>query len=155
VTESILVAVTSRTWRWRYNTELVKWLCASTGLSKVLGTRTTVGGPNTLGGSVTITLVKICLILSTLDIYQYIVQQIVLNSIRDLFIWFSFYFRSNSKVITSKYIWLKNLWINFFSYIFQNRIWGVTTELRLFLFDVDRLSVPHFFDNSDNFSNGN
>jgi hypothetical protein len=30
-------------------TELVKWLCASTGLSEVLRTRTTVSGPNTLG----------------------------------------------------------------------------------------------------------
>jgi hypothetical protein len=34
-------------------TELVEWLCASTGLSKVRWTRTTVGGPNDLGGSVT------------------------------------------------------------------------------------------------------
>jgi hypothetical protein len=33
--------------------KLVEWLCASTGLSKVLRTRTTVGGPNTLGGSAT------------------------------------------------------------------------------------------------------
>jgi hypothetical protein len=36
------------------DTELVKWLCASTGLSKVRWTRTTVGGPNNLGGSVTV-----------------------------------------------------------------------------------------------------
>jgi hypothetical protein len=35
------------------NTELVKQLCASTGLSKVRWTRTTVGGPNNLGGSLT------------------------------------------------------------------------------------------------------
>jgi hypothetical protein len=35
------------------NTELVEWLCASTGLPKVHWTRTTVGGPNDLGGSVT------------------------------------------------------------------------------------------------------
>jgi hypothetical protein len=43
-----------RSWarKWGYNTELVEWLCASTGLSKDLRTRTTVGGPNTLGGSV-------------------------------------------------------------------------------------------------------
>jgi hypothetical protein len=34
-------------------TELVKWLCASTGLSEVLRTKTVVGGPNILGGSVT------------------------------------------------------------------------------------------------------
>jgi hypothetical protein len=39
--------------KWGYNTELVEWLCASTGLSKVHRTRTTVCGPNTLGGSVT------------------------------------------------------------------------------------------------------
>jgi hypothetical protein len=36
------------------DTELVEWLCASTGLSKVRWTRTTVGGPNNLGGSVTL-----------------------------------------------------------------------------------------------------
>jgi hypothetical protein len=44
-----------RSWAkwWRYSTKLVEWLCASTLLSKVLRTRTTVGGPNTLGGSVT------------------------------------------------------------------------------------------------------
>jgi hypothetical protein len=35
------------------NTELVKWSGASTGLSKVHWTRTTLGGPNDLGGSVT------------------------------------------------------------------------------------------------------
>jgi hypothetical protein len=34
-------------------TELVKWLCASIGLSKVRWTRTTVGGPNDLEGSAT------------------------------------------------------------------------------------------------------
>jgi hypothetical protein len=34
-------------------TELVKWSGASTGLSEVCWTRTTVGGPNDLGGSVT------------------------------------------------------------------------------------------------------
>jgi hypothetical protein len=34
-------------------TELVKWLCASIGLTEVLRTRTSVGAPNTLGGSVT------------------------------------------------------------------------------------------------------
>jgi hypothetical protein len=34
------------------DTELVKWLCASTRLSKVHWTRTIVGGPNNLGGSV-------------------------------------------------------------------------------------------------------
>jgi hypothetical protein len=34
------------------NTKLVKWLGASTGLSEVRWTRTTVGGPNNLGGSV-------------------------------------------------------------------------------------------------------
>jgi hypothetical protein len=34
-------------------TDLVEWLCSSTWLSEVLRTRTTVGGPNTLGGSVT------------------------------------------------------------------------------------------------------
>jgi hypothetical protein len=34
-------------------TELVEWLCASTGLPKVHWTRTTVGGPNDLGGSAT------------------------------------------------------------------------------------------------------
>jgi hypothetical protein len=34
-------------------TELVEWLWASTWVSEVLRTRTTVGGPNTLGGSVT------------------------------------------------------------------------------------------------------
>jgi hypothetical protein len=33
--------------------KLVEWLCASTGLSEVLRTRTSVGGPNTLGGSMT------------------------------------------------------------------------------------------------------
>jgi hypothetical protein len=33
--------------------ELVKWSGASTGLSEVCWTRTTVGGPNDLGGSVT------------------------------------------------------------------------------------------------------
>jgi hypothetical protein len=33
-------------------TELVELLCASTGLSEVLRTRISVGGPNTLGGSV-------------------------------------------------------------------------------------------------------
>jgi hypothetical protein len=32
-------------------TELVEWLCTSTWLSMVLRTRTYVGGPNTLGGS--------------------------------------------------------------------------------------------------------
>jgi hypothetical protein len=36
------------------DTELVEWLCASTGLSKVRWTRTTVGGPNNLGGSITV-----------------------------------------------------------------------------------------------------
>jgi signal transduction protein with GAF and PtsI domain len=35
------------------DTELVKWLCASKGLPKVHWTRTTVGVPNDLGGSVT------------------------------------------------------------------------------------------------------
>jgi hypothetical protein len=35
------------------DTKLVKWLGASTGLSEVRWTRTTVGGPNDLGGSVT------------------------------------------------------------------------------------------------------
>jgi hypothetical protein len=35
------------------DTKLVELLCASTGLSKVHWTRTTVGGPNDLGGSVT------------------------------------------------------------------------------------------------------
>jgi hypothetical protein len=35
------------------DTELVESLCGSTGLSKVRRTRTTVGGPNDLGGSVT------------------------------------------------------------------------------------------------------
>jgi hypothetical protein len=35
------------------DTELVEWLCASTGLPKVHWTRTTVGGPNDLGGSAT------------------------------------------------------------------------------------------------------
>jgi hypothetical protein len=35
------------------DTKLVEWLCASTGLSKVRWTRTTVGGPNDLGGFVT------------------------------------------------------------------------------------------------------
>jgi hypothetical protein len=34
-------------------TELVKWSGASIGLSEVCWTRTTVGGPNDLGGSVT------------------------------------------------------------------------------------------------------
>jgi hypothetical protein len=34
-------------------TELVEWLCASIGLSEVLRTRASVGGPNTMGGSVT------------------------------------------------------------------------------------------------------
>jgi hypothetical protein len=35
------------------DTELVKWLSVSTGLFEVCWTRTTVGGPNDLGGSVT------------------------------------------------------------------------------------------------------
>jgi hypothetical protein len=35
------------------DTKLVKWSGASTGLSEVCWTRTTVGGPNDLGGSVT------------------------------------------------------------------------------------------------------
>jgi hypothetical protein len=35
------------------DTELVNWSGASTGLSEVYWTRTTVGGPNDLGGSVT------------------------------------------------------------------------------------------------------
>jgi hypothetical protein len=35
------------------DTELIKWSGASTGLSKVCWTRTTVGGPNDLGGSIT------------------------------------------------------------------------------------------------------
>jgi hypothetical protein len=35
------------------DTELVKWSGASTGLSEVCWTRTTVGGPNDLGGSIT------------------------------------------------------------------------------------------------------
>jgi hypothetical protein len=35
------------------DTKLVEGLCASTGLSKVRWTRTTVGGPNDLGGSIT------------------------------------------------------------------------------------------------------
>jgi hypothetical protein len=35
------------------DTKLVEWLCASTGLPKVHWKRTTVGGPNDLGGSVT------------------------------------------------------------------------------------------------------
>jgi hypothetical protein len=34
-------------------TELAEWLQAPAWLSKVLRTRTSVGGPNTLGGSVT------------------------------------------------------------------------------------------------------
>jgi hypothetical protein len=34
------------------DTELVKWSGASTGLSEVCWTRTTVGGPNDLGGSI-------------------------------------------------------------------------------------------------------
>jgi hypothetical protein len=37
-------------------TKLVEWLGASTWLSEVLRTRTSVGGPNTLGGSVTLTI---------------------------------------------------------------------------------------------------
>jgi hypothetical protein len=37
------------------DTELVKWSGASTGLSEVCWTRTTVGGPNNLGGCVTTT----------------------------------------------------------------------------------------------------
>jgi hypothetical protein len=37
-------------------TKLVKWLYASTWLSEVLRTRIPVGGPNTLGGSVTNTI---------------------------------------------------------------------------------------------------
>jgi hypothetical protein len=36
------------------DTELVKWSGAPAGLSEVRGTRTTVGGPNDLGGSVTV-----------------------------------------------------------------------------------------------------
>jgi hypothetical protein len=36
------------------DTELAKWSGASTGLSKVRWTRTIVGGPNNLGGSVTV-----------------------------------------------------------------------------------------------------
>jgi hypothetical protein len=36
-------------------TKLVKWLCASTWLFEDLRTRTSVGGPNTLGGSVIVT----------------------------------------------------------------------------------------------------
>jgi hypothetical protein len=35
------------------DTELVEWLCASTGLSKVRWTRTAIGGPHDLWGSVT------------------------------------------------------------------------------------------------------
>jgi hypothetical protein len=35
------------------DTELIEWLCASTRLPKIHWTRTTVGGPNDLGGSVT------------------------------------------------------------------------------------------------------
>ena len=35
------------------DTELVKWLGAPAGLSKVRWTRTTVGGPNDMGGFVT------------------------------------------------------------------------------------------------------
>jgi hypothetical protein len=35
------------------DTKLVKWSGASTGLSEVCWTRTTLGGPNDLGGSVT------------------------------------------------------------------------------------------------------
>jgi hypothetical protein len=35
------------------NTELVKWSGAPTGLSEVRWTKTTVGGPNDLGGSIT------------------------------------------------------------------------------------------------------
>jgi hypothetical protein len=38
--------------------EFVEWLCASTGLSKVCWTRTTVGGPNDLGGSIAKTISK-------------------------------------------------------------------------------------------------
>jgi hypothetical protein len=40
------------------DTELVKWSGAPTGLSEVRWTRTTVGGPNDLGGSVTPRLVS-------------------------------------------------------------------------------------------------
>jgi hypothetical protein len=41
------------------DTELVKWSGAPAGLSKVCWTRTTVGGPNDLGGSVTAYMVHI------------------------------------------------------------------------------------------------
>jgi hypothetical protein len=37
----------------KFDTELVKWSGAPAGLSEVHWTRTTVGGPNYLGGSVT------------------------------------------------------------------------------------------------------
>jgi hypothetical protein len=37
----------------KFDTELVKWSGAPAGLSEVRWTRTTVGGPNYLGGSVT------------------------------------------------------------------------------------------------------
>jgi hypothetical protein len=40
-------------WWWYRWPNFVEWLCASTWLSEVLRTRTSVGGPNTLGGSVT------------------------------------------------------------------------------------------------------
>jgi hypothetical protein len=46
------------------NTELVKWSGASTGLSDVRWTRTTVGGPNDLGGSVTIVYIIIRIIIT-------------------------------------------------------------------------------------------
>jgi hypothetical protein len=44
-----------RSWERKRNsdTELVKWSGAPAGLSEVRWTRTTVGGPNYLGGSVT------------------------------------------------------------------------------------------------------
>jgi hypothetical protein len=47
------------------DTKLVKWSSASTGLSEVHWTRTTVGGPNNLGGSVTL----IIIIMQTIKVY--------------------------------------------------------------------------------------
>jgi hypothetical protein len=41
-------------------TKLVKWLCTPAWLSEVLRTRTSVGGPNTLGGFVTRVIFFIC-----------------------------------------------------------------------------------------------
>jgi hypothetical protein len=60
------------------DTELVKWSGAPAGLSEVRWTRTTVGGPNDLGGSVT------CIICAVINFKIFIVFRIFRQPCQDL-----------------------------------------------------------------------